>query len=105
MPIDDEINEGRLFAVLGYIGFLFIIPLLFKKDNLFAKYHAKQGMVLFFVFLFSIFLKFVPFLGVYLKDVILYLYILGSSWGILQAIKGNYCRIIIISDIAENIKI
>jgi len=41
-----EIEEGKTFAGIGYIGILFLVPLLAAKDNKFAKFHGKQGMVL-----------------------------------------------------------
>ena len=41
------IEEGKIFALLAYLGILCLVPLLAKKDNKFAYYHAKQGLVLF----------------------------------------------------------
>jgi uncharacterized membrane protein len=41
------IEEGKIFALLAYLGILCLIPLLAKKDNKFAYFHAKQGLVLF----------------------------------------------------------
>jgi len=43
---DKEIEEGKTFAGIGYLGILFLVPLLAAKDNKFAKFHGKQGMVL-----------------------------------------------------------
>jgi len=45
---DKEVKEGKSLAWLSYLGLLFLIPLLAGKDNRFAKFHAKQGMVLYF---------------------------------------------------------
>jgi uncharacterized membrane protein len=44
---DKEIEEGKTFAAIGYLGILFLVPLLAAKDNKFAKFHGKQSMVLF----------------------------------------------------------
>lgn len=44
---DKEIEEGKTFAAIGYLGILFLVPLLAAKDNKFAKFHGKQGLVLF----------------------------------------------------------
>jgi uncharacterized membrane protein len=41
------IEEGKVFALLAYLGILCLVPLLAKKDNKFAYFHAKQGLVLF----------------------------------------------------------
>lgn len=46
---EEQINEGKSLAWLAYLGILFLIPLLAHKDNPFSKYHARQGMVLFFL--------------------------------------------------------
>lgn len=40
-------NE-RLFAALAYFSFLFVIPLLLKRKSFYCKFHAFQGMLLFF---------------------------------------------------------
>ena len=41
-----EIEDGKTFAGLGYLGILFLIPLLAKPENKFCRAHAKQGLVL-----------------------------------------------------------
>jgi uncharacterized membrane protein len=41
-----EIEEGRIPAILGYIGPLCFIPLT-KTTNSFAQKHGKQGLILF----------------------------------------------------------
>lgn len=41
------VEEGKIYAFLGYWGILFLIPILAKRDNEFAVFHGKQGLVLF----------------------------------------------------------
>ncbi len=43
----DEVKSGKFWAVISYLGFLFIFPLLIKRDNKFVLFHATQGMILF----------------------------------------------------------
>lgn len=43
-------NDERLYGALSYAYVLVFIPLLFKKDSEFVKFHAKQGLVLFIIF-------------------------------------------------------
>lgn len=43
---DKAIQEAKSLVWMSYIGLLFLIPLLVLKDNRFAKFHAKQGLVL-----------------------------------------------------------
>ncbi len=40
-------DTSKLFAGMSYFSFLFVLPYLFKSDDKFATYHAKQGMSLF----------------------------------------------------------
>lgn len=42
-----DIEKNKVYALLSYLGFLFIIPLLAAKDSPYAKFHANQGFVLF----------------------------------------------------------
>lgn len=43
-PQDAEKN--KLFGILSYIPFLFLIPLFATPDSKFAKFHANQGLLL-----------------------------------------------------------
>lgn len=43
-PQDAEKN--KLFGIVAYIPFLFLVPLLVAQDSKFAKYHANQGLLL-----------------------------------------------------------
>ncbi|MBI5144164.1 MAG: zinc ribbon domain-containing protein, partial [Candidatus Omnitrophica bacterium] len=47
MPNDKEVLEGKPFAILSYLWILCLVPLILKKENRFAMFHAKQGLVLF----------------------------------------------------------
>ena len=40
-------GEDKVFAALGYLSILFVVPLILKHDNDSVYFHAKQGMVLF----------------------------------------------------------
>lgn len=102
---EKEIQEGKFFAVISYISILCIVTLLVKKENKFALYHAKHGLVLFVLEVASFILSIIPILGWFLRVFGLPLLILVSLWGILQALMGNYNRFPFISDIAEKISI
>jgi uncharacterized membrane protein len=98
-----DIEEGKFFAVISYISFLCIIALVLKKENKFALYHAKQGLVLFVFEVVSFVLSIIPILGWLIKVLGLLVFTLVALWGILQALMGNYSRIPLISDIADKI--
>lgn len=105
MPENKEIQEGKIFAVLGYLWILCFIPLLFKKENKFALFHAKQGLVLFIAELALWLISIIPFLG----------WIIGllgsiacgilSLIGVIQSLMGEYWKAPLISDYAEKIKL
>ncbi|MFV0351644.1 MAG: hypothetical protein ACK5JF_04945 [Oscillospiraceae bacterium] len=44
-PADIAANKGM--AILSYLGFLFLIPLLAAPNSRFARFHVNQGLVLF----------------------------------------------------------
>lgn len=98
-----EVQEGKFFAVISYISFFCIVSLVLKKDNKFAAYHAKHGLVLFVLEVVAFILSMVPFFGFLINIVGLLFFVLASLWGILQSLAGNYSRIIFITPIAEKI--
>jgi uncharacterized membrane protein len=104
MQINKEIDEGRFFALISYISFLCIVSLLFKKDNKFVLYHAKQGLVLFVFEVVVYILSRVAILAG-LAQLCFVLAALVSIWGIVQVWMGNDCRIVLVSDIADKINI
>lgn len=100
---DKEITEGKFFAIISYVSFLCVITLALKKTNKFALYHARQGLVLFVAEVAAFILSIIPFLG-WLIGVFGYaLFLLISIWGIIQAAQGIYCRIPVVSKIADKI--
>ena len=98
-----DVEEGKFFAVISYLGFLCIVALLLKKDNKFAVTHAKQGLVIFVLEVASFILSIIPFLGWILSRVGVAFFAIISLWGILQALMGSRERIPVISDIADKI--
>ncbi|MUK90183.1 hypothetical protein GMD78_17560 [Ornithinibacillus sp. L9] len=45
----EDVKNNKGMAILAYIGFLFIVPLLAAKESKFAMYHTNQGLVLFII--------------------------------------------------------
>lgn len=100
---DKEIQEGKFFAVISYIVFLCIVALVLKKDNKFALYHAKQGLVLFVFEVVCFIISIIPILGGLIAVLGIIIFPVFSAWGILQALMGNYSKLLVVSDIADNI--
>ena len=101
--ISADIKEGKIFAVIAYWFFLCALPLILRKDNKFAVYHGKQGLVLFIFFVAGFVLSVLPVIGGILFHAVLYIYLVLFVWGSIQALLGNYARIPLVSNIAEKI--
>lgn len=102
---EKEVREGKIFAVISYWLFLCILPFMVKKDNRFAIFHAKQGLVL-FIFLVAAFVcGNIPFIGYLTWRLLAFIYSIAALWGTIQALMGNYSRIPLISTIAGKISI
>ena len=100
---EQEIREGKFFAVISYISFLCIMTLFLKRDNKFALFHAKQGLVLFVMEVAAFILSIIPFLGGIIVIFGYALFLLVSLWGIMQSALGIYRRIPLVTKISEKV--
>ena len=106
-----EIEEGKVFAFLGIfltiVGFLVVI--LAKKDNKYAMFYAKQGLVLFIAYVIvkiaNMILSMIPFVG-WLIMLVLWIGLL-VLWilGIVYSLSGEMKDIPLIGEFAKKIKI
>lgn len=44
-----DIENNKVFAILSYIGILFVVGLIAAPKSKFARFHANQGIVLFII--------------------------------------------------------
>ena len=102
---DKVIQDGKIFAVISYILFLSIVTLLLKKENKFALFHGKQGLVILILLVASSILGIMPLIGPLIWILARIVLGLVSLAGIVQALMGNYWRIPLIGDMADKIKI
>ena len=105
LDVDKEIEEGRLFAILAYISFLCFVPLFLKKDNRFAFFHAKQGLVIFIGEILAAVLSAVPFFGAIVQILAILVFSLASVIGIIQVLMGQYWKMPYVYPVAEKINI
>jgi uncharacterized membrane protein len=106
MP-ESDIEPGKLFAILSYFCFLFIIPLV-QKNNRFALYHAWQALVMTIISIVIwvplTILSFIPIIGCFVSIGSLFI---GLGWfilwviGLINAITGKYKGIPLISKFGE----
>ena len=101
---DKEVLEGKPYAILAYLWILCLIPLILKKDNKFALFHAKQGLILFIGELVVGFVGVIPILGWMILFSGTILFGILSLIGIVQALLGNFWKMPVVGEIAEKIK-
>ena len=108
-PSSKELEEGKVFAFLGVfltiIGF--IIVLLAKKDNKYALYYAKQGLVLFIAWvIIAILGSIIPIIGWFIILPIGYL-LMFILWiiGIVYSLSGEEKPIPLIGQFADKFNI
>lgn len=96
-----DIEENKAITYLSYIGILFLVPLLAKKDSKFAVFHAKQGLILTIGWFVGAFLYIFLGLGFLVHLVIL----VFSIMGLVNVNKGEMKKLPLIGDWAEKINI
>lgn len=78
-------GDSKLLSAISYLGILFLIPMIFRHDDEYAAFHAKQGLGLFVYNIVAGILNFVPLLGVAMKLFGFYCIYKGMS----SALKGK----------------
>jgi uncharacterized membrane protein len=108
----------RVMALVGYVPFLFFIPVRFKRDSLFAQFHGRQSGVLFGMWLvLSLLLLLIQFFlpekvglasSVYIFGavyVLTGLYLLMAAIGMLKVMLGERYRMPIVADVALRLRL
>ncbi len=96
-PLD---AEEKVFAAIGYISFLCLLPLLARRDSAFAQHHAWQSVVIFIGFMFL--LIFGGFLG--LAGFISFLMVIEFIGGFVLAYKGDWFKIPVVYDLSLKLR-
>lgn len=97
-------EEGRLAAIIAYIPILCFVPLLNMRENKEARFHARQGVLLFLLELVAV-LFLIDGVSRFVFRVLLVAAIGFSVLGIVLALQGRSYRLPLISEIAEKVKL
>lgn len=98
----DDIEKAKGMAWLAYLGILFLVPMLSLKDNAFAKFHVKQGiMLLIFIVAISI-IAVIPFIGWLIAAVGYIFYMVMFIMGIINSLQGKYWKMPLLGNWAAN---
>ena len=105
----------RFLAALGYLGFLFIIPVKMRRDSMFVQFHARQGGVLFGLWFAAFLVLFIAllFAGSGLGATVLIgvlfvvtgLYLLFALIGLLKVLLGERYRMPVVADVALKLRL
>ncbi|MEE8575826.1 MAG: hypothetical protein V3T31_01100 [candidate division Zixibacteria bacterium] len=110
MPGDDRTeaemhtDDSRLAAIMAYIPFLCFVPLLSMRENTEARFHARQGLLLFIVELVAV-IFLIPGVASLVFKVVLIAAAGLSIAGIYFALQGKNMRLPIIGDWVEKSKL
>jgi uncharacterized membrane protein len=92
-PDPADVDKNKIFAVLAYLGILFLVPLLAAKESPFARYHTNQGVVLFLSAIIcsigGMILSFIPFVGCLATPTVMIAILVFVVLGIINAAKGE----------------
>lgn len=101
----------RSLGLLGYLAFFFIIPVKAKRDSLFVQFHARQGGVLFMLYLVTAILILILLLfldGIDLMATLLFavlfiatgVYLVMMFIGMFKVLLGERYRMPVVADVA-----
>lgn len=85
----DDIDANKVYAVLAYIGILFLVPLLAAKESKFAQFHANQGIVLFIAGIICGAVNIIPILGQIVSIIAGVVLAVFAIMGIVNAATGK----------------
>jgi len=98
-----EVEDGKVVAAIGYLSFLFFIPLVVKPENRFCRLHAKQAMVLFIAgMLVSVLSCFFHYLGAGALGLLI---LVVQIVALVKTLQGQFWKIPGAWDIAQRITI
>lgn len=97
-------DRGLIAALLSYVPILCLIPLIQMRDNEQARFHSRQGLLLFLIELLAV-LFLIPGLSAMIWKTVLIIALGASVAGIIFGIQGKKYKLPIIGDIAEKMKI
>ncbi len=101
---EQDRDRGVIAAVLSYIPFLCLVPLLQMRDNEQARFHSRQGLILFLIELLAL-LFLIPGLSGMVWKMVIIIALGASVAGIIFGLQGKKYKLPIIGDIADKIKI
>lgn len=100
---NNEISDVALFAALSYIPFFPLFLIMYKRENTFMHFHARQGLVVFIIEALShVLMKMLPGLSLLFSIFNIFLLVVAVI-GLFAALMGKDTRFPLIGDLAEKL--
>lgn len=95
-----DIENNKALAAIGYLGILFLVPLLAAKESPYAQFHAKQSVNLFIIGAgASIIAGIIPILGWFIIAPIVSIgWLILSILGLVNALNGKEEKLPLVGD-------
>ncbi len=98
-------SDEKIWGLVSYIPLMALMALVLKPSSDFIKLHGRQGLLIFLIFFFSIFVYLVPFIGPLIGVIIHFAMIGIGLFSMYQAFVGNWWKIPVLGDISELIPV
>lgn len=92
-----DVEDNKAITYLSYLGLLFLVPMLAKRESKFAQFHSKQGLVLTIAWFIGSFLYPLFGLGLLVHIAIIVL----SIMGLVNVHKGEMKDLPVVGDLAK----
>jgi len=106
-PSSKEVDDGKAFALIGVLLTIigFVIVLLAKKDNKYAMFYAKQGLVLGIAWIILWVIAIIPVIGWIISILGWILMLILWIIGIVYSLSGQEKQIPIVGQFADKFNI
>lgn len=98
---NNSMAKNNVMAILAYIGPMVIVSYLVAKDDVFTKFHIKQGLVLLVIEVASWFLGMVFWPLIFILNVINLIVLILAIIGIVNAAKNKEKQLPLVGDYAK----
>ena len=96
-----DIEDHRVIAALSYLSILFIVPLLVARKSRFAQEHAKQGLILFVIWVIGSLVFWIPLFG-WLAMIVVFL---ANLMAFVRCLSGEFWEIPVIGQYRAKINL
>ena len=101
--VDSVIAEGKFFAAIGYLSILCFVPLFLKRDNKFAQFHGRQGLILFVLEIATAMLVVVPVIGEVIFRLAWLVFGIFSLAGLVKVLMNQYWEMPVVYQISSKV--